>query len=100
MITEKDVVRIGRLLKPRGIKGEITLLFDKEAYADIDTPYYFLDIDGIFVPFFVEEMRFGSNLSAWVKFEDVDDEAAASRYTHSSVFLLREAVKTAAEQAK
>lgn len=99
MITENDVVRIGRLLKPRGVKGEITLLFEKEAYADIDVPYYFLDIDGIYVPFFIDEIRFVSNVSAWVKFEDVEDETMASRYTYSSVFLLKETVKEAIDNS-
>ena len=96
MITENDVLQVGRLLKPHGIKGEITMLFDKEAYADIDTPFYFLEIDGIFVPFFVEEMRFNTDVSAYVKFEGIDGQSAASGYGNTIVFLPRNVVQTAA----
>jgi 16S rRNA processing protein RimM len=96
MITDNDVLQIGRLLKPHGIQGEIVLLFDKEAYADIDSPFYFFEIDGIFVPFFVEEMRFHTDISAYVKFEGIDDQSVAARYSNTSVFLPRHVVQSAA----
>lgn len=93
MILRDDVIPIGRLLKPYGIKGEITLLFDKPEFADIDTDYYFLEIEGIFVPFFLEEATFSSDMSARVKFEDVGDETQAAKLSRLPVFLLREAVE-------
>ena len=92
MILREDVLQIGRLLKPYGIRGEITLLFDREEYADIDTDYYFLEIDGMFVPFFVEEMRFHTDATARVKFEGITNEDAAGRYAGLLVFLPREVV--------
>lgn len=90
MIQSDNILPVGRLLKPHGIKGEITLLFDKEGYADIESPYYILEIDGIFVPFFVEEMRYASDVSAKVKFEDLNDEISVARYSNSTVFLPKE----------
>ncbi|HOT65067.1 MAG TPA: ribosome maturation factor RimM [Dysgonamonadaceae bacterium] len=96
MITDNDVLQIGRLLKPHGIQGEIVLLFDKETYADIDSSFYFFDIDGIFVPFFVEEMRFHTDISAYVKFEGIDDQSVAARYCNTPVFLPRHVVQSAA----
>jgi 16S rRNA processing protein RimM len=94
MISEKDIFLIGNTQKPYGIKGEIILLFRKTEYADVDAEYYFLRIDGIFVPFFVEEVTFTTDVSARVKFEDVNDEKTASRYVNTEVFLPREAVKS------
>jgi 16S rRNA processing protein RimM len=92
-----ELLQIGRTQKPHGIRGEITLLFQKAAYADIDTEFYFLEIEGIPVPFFVEEMTFSfsTDVMARVKFEDVDDEKIAARYVNLGVFLPREAVKIA-----
>ena len=92
MILKNDVVEIGRLLKPHGIKGEVTLLFDKPEYGDIDTEYYFLEIEGIFVPFFMEEMIFSSDVSARVKFEDINNEVQAAKLSRLPVFLHREAI--------
>lgn len=87
MISKDEVVKIGRLQKSYGIKGEITLTFDKSAYAGIETQFYLLDIEGIFVPFFIEEITFITDTGARVKFEDIDNESKASRFTNLNVFL-------------
>ncbi|MFA6702665.1 MAG: ribosome maturation factor RimM [Dysgonamonadaceae bacterium] len=87
MIFKEDLILIGKLLKPHGIKGEITLLFEKEIYTEIDTPYYFFELDGIFVPFFVEEIWLITNISARVKFEDIDAETTAAKYSNTLVFI-------------
>lgn len=92
MINPNDTLKIGYLKKPRGIKGEITLVFDKSSYANIDTELYFLDIDGILVPFFLEEITFISETTSRVKFMDVEDEIVASRYSNVPVYLPREKV--------
>lgn len=98
MILSSDMIQIGRLLKPYGIKGEITLLFDKPELADIDTEYYFLEIDSIFVPFFIEEATFNSDVTLRVKFEDIDDEVFASKFSKLPVFLHREMVENVISQ--
>ena len=95
MIAEREILHIGRTQKPHGIKGELTVVFQKAEYADIDTEFYFLEIEGIFVPFFVEEFAFSTDTMARVKFEDVNDEKVASYYKNLSVFLPREMVKEA-----
>lgn len=95
MISRNDILQVGHLQKPHGIKGEITLFFHKAGYADIDTEYYFLEIDGIPVPFFIEEFTFHTDVTARVKFEGVDDEKQASRYTGLKVFLLCKMVREA-----
>jgi hypothetical protein len=64
MITKDEVLKIGKLQKPYGIKGEISLVFDKPVYAGIDTEFYFLDIDRIFVPFLIEEITFITDTGA------------------------------------
>lgn len=92
MITRDEVIKIGKLQKSHGIKGEISLVFDKPAYADIDTEFYFLDIEGIFVPFLLEEITFITDTGARVKFEDIDDETRASQFSNLHVFLLRKQV--------
>ncbi|MEN6588906.1 MAG: ribosome maturation factor RimM [Proteiniphilum sp.] len=92
MISREDILWVGHTQKPYGIRGEIMVLFQKAEYADIDAEYYFLEIDGIPVPFFVEEFTFTTDVSARVKFEDVNDEKTASRYVNLEVFLPREAV--------
>ena len=98
MISRKEIIQVGSTQKPYGIKGEIIIRFRKAEYADVETEYYFLEIEGIPVPFFIEEFTYSTDVTARVKFEDVDDEIAAARYVNSLVFLPRELVKSPAEQ--
>jgi len=100
MILAENVTPIGRLLKPHGIKGEMTLLFDRRSYSDIDVSYYFLEIDGLFVPFFVEEIRFTNDTTARVKFEGVDDVATATRYADLRVYLPKESLTVTDEETE
>lgn len=98
MIRKENLLQAGRLIKTHGVKGEVNLLFDKEIFADVDSPYYFLEIDGVYVPFFVEEMRFSSSLSARVKFEDVDNLTAAERLVSLYVFVPADLVHEESEE--
>lgn len=93
MISGKDILQVGRTQKPYGIRGEIVVLFHKKLYADLETDYYFLEIEGIPVPFHVEEFIYTSDLSARVKLADIEDETIASRYVNLFVYLPGEVVE-------
>lgn len=98
MISRDDLLHVGRTQKPYGIRGEIMILFRRSEYAALDAEFYFLEIDGIPVPFAVEEFTFTTDVSARVKFEDVNDEKQVSRYVNTEVFLPREAMNEVHEQ--
>lgn len=89
MIREDDVYKIGRLGKPHGVKGEITFMFDDDIFDRTDCDYLILSIDGILVPFFIDEYRFRNNETALVKFEDVDTQERAAELTNTDVFFPR-----------
>ncbi|MBO5185832.1 MAG: 16S rRNA processing protein RimM [Prevotella sp.] len=90
MIRQEDVYRIGRLGKPHGVKGEITFMFDDDIFDRTDCDYLILSIDGILVPFFIDEYRFKSEETALVKFEDIDTQERAAELTNTDVFFPRE----------
>ena len=71
MIKQEEVYRIGRLGKAHGVKGEVSFMFDDDIFDRVDADYLVLDIDGILVPFFIEEYRFRSDTVALMKFEDI-----------------------------
>ena len=89
MIKESEVYRIGRLGKAHGIKGEVSFQFDDDVFDRVDADYLVLDIDGILVPFFMEEYRFRSDSVCLVKFCDVDTQQRASELTGSNVYFPR-----------
>lgn len=77
MIREEEVYKIGKLGKTHGIKGELSFLFDDDVFDRVDADYLVLMVDGILVPFFLEEYRFRSDSNAIVKFEDIDTQDRA-----------------------
>ena len=89
MIKEDEVYKIGRIGKPHGISGEVTLRFSDDVYGRVDADYLVLMVDGILVPFFIEEYRFRSDEVALVKFEDIDTKDRASELTGCDVFFPR-----------
>ena len=89
MIREDDVYKIGRIGKPHGIGGEVTLRFSDDVFDRVDADYLVLMVDGILVPFFIEEYRFRSDEVALVKFEDIDTMDRAAELTGCDVFFPR-----------
>ena len=89
MIKPEEVYRIGRLGKTHGIKGEVSLQFDDDIFDRVDADYLVLDVEGILVPFFMEEYRFRSDTVALVKFCDVDTQQRASELTGCDVYFPR-----------
>lgn len=89
MIREEDVYRIGRLGKPHGVKGEVSFHFADDIFDRADCDYIVLRMDGIMVPFFIEEYRFRSGETALVKFCDIDNQERAAELTGCEVFFPR-----------
>ena len=90
MIKYEDVYRIGRIGKTHGVKGEITLHFDDDIFDRVDADYLVLDVDGILVPFYMEEYRFRSDSVCLVKFFDVDTQQRAQELTGCEVYFPRD----------
>ena len=89
MIKSEEVYRIGRLGKTHGVKGEVSFQFDDDIFDQVDCDYLVLDVDGILVPFFIEEYRFRSDSVALVKFEDIDTQQRAAELTGCDVYFPR-----------
>ena len=95
MIKQEEVYKIGRLGKAHGVKGEVSFQFDDDIFDRVDADYLVLDIDGILVPFFMEEYRFRSDTVCLVKFCDIDTQQRAQELTGCDVYFPR----TLAEEA-
>lgn len=100
MISGKETLQIGSTQKPYGIKGEIIIRFRKAEYADVETEYYYLEIEGIPVPFYIEEFTYLTDVTARVKFEDIDGEKTAAQYVNTPVFLPRDLIRSSPPQSE
>lgn len=90
MISENDVYKIGTITRTHGVRGELSFQFTDDVWDRVEADYLFLRIDGLLVPFFLEEWRFRSDSVALLKFEDVDSADAASRFINSDVYFPKE----------
>ena len=86
MIRKEEVFKIGVINKPHGVKGEVSFTFTDDIFDHVDCDYLILLMDGILVPFFMEEYRFRSDNVALVKFEDIDTAEQARRFTNVEVY--------------
>lgn len=89
MIRQDEVYKIGKIGKAHGVKGEVTLRFTDDVFDRVDAEYLILNVDGILVPFFMDEYRFRSEETALVKFCDIDTVERASELTGCDVFFPR-----------
>ena len=89
MIKREEVYKIGRLGKAHGVKGEVSFQFDDDIFERVDADYLVLDIDGILVPFFMEEYRFRNDTVCLVKFCDIDTQQRAQELTGCDVYFPR-----------
>lgn len=89
MIKQEEVYHIGRIGKAHGVNGEVTFNFDDDIFDRVDADYLVLEVDGILVPFFIDEYRFLSDSTALVKFEDVDTQQRARELTNCDVYFPR-----------
>ena len=87
MISSDNIFPIGQLQKPHGINGEISFSFTTDVFDREDVSFFVLEIDGIFVPFFIDEYRFKTNETALIKFDGINSESQARDLAGLTVYL-------------
>jgi 16S rRNA processing protein RimM len=89
MITRDELIAIGRYNKPHGVAGEISATID----VDMDTlqglSCLVTDIDGIFVPFFVNACRPKSQETVLLTIDGIDNEKEVSRLVNHDLYALK-----------
>ncbi|MCL2329625.1 MAG: ribosome maturation factor RimM [Bacteroidetes bacterium] len=87
MIHKEDVFPIGKINKPHGINGEMSFSFTTDVFDSEDAPFFIFEIDGIFVPFFIESYRFKTDSTALLMLEDIDNEEKAREFNGLTIYL-------------
>ncbi len=98
MIIREQLTDIGRFGQPHGIKGEINATVDR----DIDIAALrciVCDIDGIFVPFFVEGVRPRSATSQLLTIDGITDESEANLLQNKIIYALNDELAEEAEES-
>ena len=66
--------------------GNLRKFFTDDIFDRVECEYLVCLLDGIFVPFFIEEYRFRSDTTALVKLEGVDTSEKARMFTNVEVY--------------
>ncbi len=77
MLREEDCYMIGTLGKAHGVRGEMLFSFSDDVWQTHGDGFLLCKVEGLLVPFYVEEYRLTGDTRALVKLEGIDspDEA-------------------------
>lgn len=86
MIRDEEVYKIGVIGKTHGVKGELNFTFSDDVFDRVNADYIILRIDGILVPFFIDEYRFRSDDRVLITLHDIDTAEKAQNLVGIEVF--------------
>lgn len=89
MILSSDLIEIGVFNKTHGINGEISASVFYDQLDPEELRCIVIDVDGIFVPFFIESCRPKGSESWLISLSDVTDEKIAAPFVNKPFFALR-----------
>ncbi len=87
-IDRNKCTEVGYIKKTHGVKGELLISFE-EGLDDIieSLEYIFFEVEGLLVPFFIEEIAVRDNLSAAVLFDTLNNKEKAGQYVGCKLFV-------------
>lgn len=87
MILKSSVFPIGQVTKPHGVNGEMSFSFTSDVFDREDVPYFIFEMQGILVPFFVEEYRFKGSTTGLLKLDGVTTDEQARAFYGLTIYL-------------
>ena len=97
MIRKEDCCLIGRITKAHGLKGEVNFMFTDDIWDRVETDHLICEVDGILVPFYMEEYRFRSNSVALVKFENLNTADDVQFLVNNDVYIEKKYMEESGE---
>ncbi|MBR3565768.1 MAG: hypothetical protein IKN91_05530 [Paludibacteraceae bacterium] len=86
-MTKDQLIEIGHTSGIFGTKGELQCQISNPVFDDMDIEFMFLEIDGTYIPFFIDEYRWKSDTSIVVKFIDVDSQQSAQQIVGHKILI-------------
>lgn len=90
MIKASELTAIGAIVKPHGVKGEMVISMRDDRIDIGRTECIVMDMDGIYVPFFIENVRQKGRESFIISIDGINSDAKASEFTGKTVYALRD----------
>ncbi|MDL2224472.1 ribosome maturation factor RimM [Bacteroidales bacterium OttesenSCG-928-M06] len=93
MIKREDIIKIGKINKPHGVKGEMSFSFTNDSFDESECPFLIFEMEGIFVPFRLMEYRFMSNTNALIQLKNIDSDQKARVFSNREVYFLKKYIQ-------
>ncbi len=93
MILRTELKEIGKLQRPHGINGEINVQSRLDADELASLRCVVLEIDGIFVPFFISASRPKSSQTSLLSIDSISSEAEAAKLCPAPLYALRDDIR-------
>ena len=87
MISKSEVFPIGQVTKPHGVNGEMSFSFSSDVFDSEDILYFIFEMQGILVPFFLDEYRFKSNSTGLLKLDGISSDEKAREFSGLTIYL-------------
>lgn len=89
MIQRQQLIAVGHFNKPHGVTGELSATLDVQLSTLAELRCVVVDIEGIYVPFFITQSRPKSASTALITLEGVDNETEAGLLVYKTIFALK-----------
>ena len=90
MILKEDVFPIGQVIKPHGVNGEMSFSYTTDVFDSEDVEFFIMELNGILVPFFIDEYRFKSHSTGLVKLNGVNSDEQAREFSGLTLFVSKD----------
>ena len=87
MINKNEIFPIGKINKPHGIHGEMSFTFTTDVFDTENAEFLIFEIEGIYIPFYIESYRFKTETTALLKLEDIENEEQAREFSGLTIYL-------------
>ena len=99
MITREELIAIGHYNKPHGLAGELSATLDVDADVLSSLSCLVSEVDGIFVPFFVNACRAKSAETVLITIDGIANEQEAAILVNHDIYALKREYSAASDDA-
>lgn len=87
MIRKDEITSIGKFLKTHALKGELNAVFDIDPLDLQPQMPLITEMEGIFVPFYMDSIRSKGHFASLVKLHGIDSEEDARQLVNKIIYL-------------
>ena len=99
MITREELIAIGHYNKPHGVAGELSATVDVEIDVLGALSCLVSEMNGIYVPFFVNSLRPKTSETVLLTIDGINSEQEASRLVNHDIYALKQEFRQESDDA-